>query len=133
MTHYVLDTNIVSLLLRRDTQVVSRFLTHITDSDRIIGCPVVWFELERGLLALDAKSQIGRFRQLFATFDWQEFSTKDWAVAAQWWVDRRNAGLPIGDADLLIAAYTHNRNATLVTDNEKDFQNLDLTVVNWKK
>ena len=35
--------------------------------------------------------------------------------------------------DLLIAVFAHNRNASLVTDNEKDFVELDITIENWKK
>jgi len=82
------------------------------------------------LLARGAQSQIKRFKILFDSFEWQDYSAGDWDIAAQWWVRRRTQGTPIGDADLLIAVFAYNRGAILVTDNEKDFTGLGVTVEN---
>lgn len=131
MKRYVLDTNIVSLIVKRDATVVSQFDKVIADADTLIGCPVVWYEARRGLLANDARSQMSRFRLLFETFDWQDYSRDDWTLAAQWWANRRAVGRPIADADLLIAVFTFNRDAVLITDNVKDFAGLGVTVENW--
>jgi len=130
MSCYVLDTNIVSFIVKRDTYVVSRFHSEITPDDILVGCPMVWYEAQRGLLARGAQSQIKRFKILFDSFEWQDYSAGDWDIAAQWWVRRRTQGTPIGDADLLIAVFAYNRGAILVTDNEKDFTGLGVTVEN---
>jgi tRNA(fMet)-specific endonuclease VapC len=130
MSRYVLDTNIVSFIVKRDSSVLSRFRSEITPDDVLIGCPMVWYEAQRGLLAKGAQSQINRFSALFNSFVWQDYTVEDWQLASQWWVRRRTAGSPIGDADLLIAVFTYVRDAILVTDNEKDFAALDVTVEN---
>lgn len=36
-------------------------------------------------------------------------------------------------ADLLMAVFTYNRNAVLITDNQKDFIGLGVSVENWLK
>jgi predicted nucleic acid-binding protein len=110
---------------------VSRFRTQITPDDVIIGCPVVWHEVRRGLLAKGAHSQIVRFKRLFDTFIWDDYQREDWDMAAQLWVKRRAAGQPIGDADLLIGTFAVRRNAVLITANEKDFRALGLEIENW--
>jgi predicted nucleic acid-binding protein len=48
MASYVLDTNIVSLILRGDTQVRENFEKIVNPDNIILGCPVVWYELRRG-------------------------------------------------------------------------------------
>ncbi len=131
MTNYVLDTNIVSLILRRNASVDERFNQVLTPNNLILGCPTVWYELRRGLLAKDAKAQMKRFEALYATFEWQDYASADWHLAANLWLGRRTLGIPIGDADLLIGVFARNRNAVLVTDNEKDFVNLDIVLANW--
>lgn len=131
MKRYVLDTNIVSLIVKRDAVVVHQFDAQIKNTDVLLGCPVVWYEARRGLLANDARSQMSRFSVLFESFIWQDYTRDDWTLAAQWWANRRAAGRPIADADLLIAVFTYNRDAVLVTDNEKDFAGLSVTVENW--
>lgn len=133
MKHYVLDTNIVSLIVKRHALVVSRFRSIVTTDDVLIACPVVWHEAKRGLLAKSAQSQIERFEALSETFIWQDYDMRDWELATQLWIRRRSMGMPIGDADLFIAVYAINRNAILVTDNEKDFSGLSVTIENWAR
>jgi len=64
MTRYVLDTNIVSFIVKRDTGMVTRFQTEITPEDVIIGCPMVWYEAQRGLYQL-SKSPAYKIFQYF--------------------------------------------------------------------
>jgi predicted nucleic acid-binding protein len=129
---YVLDTNIFSWLLAQDQEIVSRMSQQIKDVDAILGCPVVWYEVRRGLLAKDAKRQMQRFEALFATFRWHDFTRDDWKLAADLWAARRSQGIPVNDADLLIAVFARNRNATLISDNGKDFAGLGVPLENWK-
>lgn len=131
MTLFVLDTNIISSLLRRNPLAVARLDVTTVPENTFIGCPMVWHEVRRGLLARDARLQMRLFEVLFTQFDWQDYSRDDWTLAAQWWANRRSAGRPIADADLLIAVFTYNRSAVLITDNEKDFAGLGVTVENW--
>lgn len=131
MTAYVLDTNIMSLALRPDPGVYARFSQVLKPDNVILGCPTVWYELRRGLLARDAKAQMQRFEALFATFVWQDYTRDDWTLATTLWAQRRARGLPISDADLLIGVFALTRSAVLVTDNEKDFVGLGVAMENW--
>src|SRR4051812_26627966 len=133
MTNYVLDTNIISLALRsQNSNAFLRLSKAIAPGNMVLGCPVVWYEVRRGLLAKDARTQINYFEDMFKTFVWQDYSANDWTLASELWSQRRAQGLPISDADLLIGVFARNRNAILVTDNEKDFANLGVTMENWK-
>jgi tRNA(fMet)-specific endonuclease VapC len=131
MASYVLDTNIVSLILRGDTQVRENFEKIVNPDNIILGCPVVWYELRRGLVAKDARRQVRRFEALFATFQWQNLTFRDWSLAATLWAQRRVQGMPVSDADLLIAVFARIRNAILVTNNEKDVVGLGVVIENW--
>jgi predicted nucleic acid-binding protein len=123
----------VSFIVKRNADVLLHFHSEIAADDVLIGCPMVWYEAQRGLLAKGAQSQINRFSILFNGFVWQDYTVEDWRLTSQWWVRRRTAGTPIGDADLLIAVFAYNRGAILVTDNEKDFAGFGLTVENWMR
>lgn len=131
--NYVFDTNIISAIIRSDSKVIARMSSVIAPSDTILGCPMVWYEARRGLLAKDARSQIRRFEGFFARFQWDNFTPEDWALAADLWTIRRKMGAPIEDADLLIGVFARNRNAILITNNEKDFVALGITIENWTK
>lgn len=93
---------------------------------------MVWYEVRRGLLAKDAQSQMKNFEKLFSLYIWQDYTPKDWELASTLWAQRRTSGRPVADADLFIAVFAINRNAVLVTDNEKDFDGLGVQVENWK-
>jgi tRNA(fMet)-specific endonuclease VapC len=102
-----------------------------TPDNLIIGCPMVWYEVRRGLIAKGATVQMQYFQNLFATFVWQDYTRNNWEQAARLWVHRRAKGLSIGDADLLIGVFALNRDAILVTNNEKDFVELGVNTENW--
>lgn len=132
MTRYVFDTNIISFLIDHDPRVRTRMNERVTNEDVILGCPMVWHEVLRGLRARDARQKMARFQALFSGFEWEDYSRRDWDLAATLWAARRVSGRPISDGDLLIAAFTLNRNAILVTDNTKDFSGLNLNLENWR-
>lgn len=133
MVNYVFDANIVTFLLKKDPITSQRLQHQLQPQDTLIGCPLVWFEIRRGLLEKNAPAQLKRLKHLFGLMQWQDFTRADWQLASDWWVQRRTVGRPIEDADLLIAVFAHNRNAVLVTDNEKDFDLLAVTIENWKR
>jgi tRNA(fMet)-specific endonuclease VapC len=132
MTRFVLDSNIVSWLTIRVPALVTRMNQRVTGDDAVLGCPMVWYEVRRGLLARDARRKMQHFENLFAQFEWQDYTRDDWALAARLWTQRRSQGKPIADNDLLIAVFAINRNAILVTDNSKDFSTLDVQTENWR-
>lgn len=133
MPSYVLDSNMVSFLARHDANVKAQFDLNNTPTNEFLVCPIVWFEVRRGLLYRDAKSQLAFVTNLLAGFRWQDYTVEDWRLAAEIWANLRANGRQIADADLLIAVFALNRNAILVTDNETDFAGISVTIENWKK
>jgi tRNA(fMet)-specific endonuclease VapC len=131
MTHYVLDTNIVSAYLRGNLVVKARFHASASPANLFLGCPMVWHEIRRGLIAKGSTSKMRQFEQLYDEFHWQNYDFHDWSTAADLWVKRQALGKPIADADLLIAVFALNRRATLVTNNRKDFTELGVSVEDW--
>lgn len=121
MRSYVFDTNIVSYIIRNEGWIQPYLRTIYLPTNTFIACPVVHYEVQRGLLVRDARSQMMRFERLFARFSWQEYIREDWQLAADLWQHHQAIGKPIADADLLIAVFTIRQQATLVTSNHKDF------------
>jgi predicted nucleic acid-binding protein len=92
MSIYVLDTNIVSALLSRNPIVTARLDATATPQNTFLACPMVWHEIQRGLLAKGAKIQMRLFEILFDQFVWQDYKREDWSQAATLWVKRRKQG-----------------------------------------
>ncbi|MBI5301451.1 MAG: hypothetical protein HY868_04885 [Chloroflexi bacterium] len=61
MTTYLLDTNIISLLLRRNQSVEQRAEDSFVANDVLVLSPIVYFEIKRGLLKRDAQKQSAFF------------------------------------------------------------------------
>ncbi len=133
MTTYLLDTNVLSAIVRREALAEQRFRQAVADDDMLVLSIVVFYEIKRGLLKRDAKKQMAVFEHLADQLAWCDVIQDDWEQAAHLWVERAKLGRPIEDADLLIAVQAKRLNAILVTDNEKDFDNLGVKIENWRE
>ena len=131
---YVLDTNILTALLRKEETATWRVQQALHANAEFLMCPVVFYEVYRGLLHRDARRQQGFFLQFTASFTWDDLAREDWEEAAQLWASLRRGGRPIeDDADLLIGTFAARRNAIVVTDNIKHFTPLGVPVENWRR
>jgi predicted nucleic acid-binding protein len=134
MARYSLDTNTLSYILRcrsEYNQVIRRFRAALADGEEFIICPAVYFELKRGLLHKDARTQMARLDQLVTELIWKELDAVVWANAAWGWAEARRRGRTPGDTDLLIAYHAHHFEAVLVTANLKDFESFPVQLENW--
>ena len=131
MARFVLDTNTVSQILRRNATVVGRLREAAGGGDDLYMCPVVFYELWRGLAYRDARRQLEDLDAFTRTLQWVDYERGMWIDAARLWADRRRQGRPHDDADLLIAAFTRRLRATVVTNNTADFMDLGVPVVDW--
>jgi tRNA(fMet)-specific endonuclease VapC len=131
-TRYVLDTNIFTAILRKEPKAVEQAEKALATNAEFLLCPVVFYEVYRGLLHRDAKRQLGFYLQFVTDLTWDDLDREDWRAAAQRWADLRRGGYSVGDADLLIGTYAARRNAIVVTDNTKDFIPLGVPVENWR-
>ena len=130
-TRYVLDTNILTALLRYETKSVEYTARAAAANAEILLCPVVFYEALRGLLHRDAQKQKQHLLDYAAAFIWEDFDRTDWEKAAELWAALRSQGMQVGDADLLIGVYAIQRQAVVITANEKHFLPLGVQTENW--
>ncbi len=112
---------------------MTRVAEALTTGAEFLMCPVVYYQVYRGLLHRDSKKQLSFFLSYITTYTWSEFNSGDWDRAAQLWAELRRQGEQTEDADLLIGVYALQRSAIVVTDNEKDFIRLGVAIENWRR
>jgi tRNA(fMet)-specific endonuclease VapC len=134
---YALDTNTISFLLRhkQNPEVAKRFASEITDKgNSYVIPPLCYYETSWWLMRKSANAQLSVFEELYqSSLVKAEMVESEFLKAAKIRADLDEKGMPIGDANTLIAAYCIVNNFTLVTDNISDFKRIDgLKYVNWK-
>ena len=136
MTTYALDTNIISLILKNDRNIINEY-RKANNEGHIFVIPIaVYYEVMRGLLAVDAKVQMQEFRNMCELFAIKEMTAEAWEKSAQIWATLRKSGNPLGkdDGDIFIASQCIVNDYVLITDNESDFKRIEgLNFINWKK
>lgn len=133
MTTYLLDTNIVSDLVRNPQ---GRIAGRITKAGEASVCTSIVVAAELRFGAVKRRSP-NLARQIEAVLSRLEILPLGEPVDATYGVIRATlevAGAPIGANDLLIAAHAVTLGYTLVTDNEAEFARVaGLSIENWLK
>ena len=137
---FVLDTNVVSeLMLDRPHPAVMRwlddrlerdlFVTAVTQAEVLTGIAILPAGRRRQGLAAAAEHAFGSmFADRVLPFDRSAAHSYASIAAA-----RRRAGRPISQADCQIAAIAVARGGTMVTRNVRDFEGIEIAVVNpWE-
>ncbi len=130
---YLLDTNIISYILKRQNLAVNRRLEEVRrlGEEVFVSC-ITYYEIKRGLLALNATRQLADFNSLFQIYpilylDNIEIIESGCRIHA----DLKNKGTPIQDADVLIAATAITRGLILVS-NDSDMVRVEgIDLENW--
>lgn len=131
MTRYLLDTNIVSHLLRDPTGPIAGHIRKAGLQNIAISI-VVAAELKFGALKRKSKSLTAGIEGFIARTRVLPFEAPAEDAYARLRVGLERAGTPIGAVDMLIAAHALALGATLVTDNEREFRRIKgLKVENW--
>ena len=129
---YLLDTNIVSLIIKRDLKVYQKIEDVKAQRKSIFISCITYFEIKRGFLAVSAPKQRERFNQLCQ--DYQIILLDDLAIlekAAEIHAHLRLRGLPIQTEDILIAA-TAIVKSLIVVSNDSDLLRVEgLSLENW--
>ena len=128
---YMLDTNIVSVLLRDQHGPPAQRLRTI-DQPAVGTSIVVAAELRFGVAKIGA-SKVGRMVEAFlATFRVEPWDVPCDHTYARLRADLERRGTPIGPMDMMIAAHALALDAVLVTDNDREFRRVaDLKIENW--
>lgn len=134
---FVLDTNVVSELIRPapNPSVVawvagwpggSLFLTAIGEAELRFGVAIMPAGVRRDALAAEID---GMLREDFArrVLPFDSMAARAYATIA---AARRRAGRPVSEADCRIAAIAASRGGQVVTRNVRDFEGMDVPVVN---
>jgi tRNA(fMet)-specific endonuclease VapC len=119
-------------MLRRDKRVCERYLKESDGGHECVIPPVSYYEIKRGLLAVNAIAKARDFDILCLEFEVGEMNARAWDEAAQLYALHRQNGQTIEDADLFIAAFCKVNDYTLVTNNTKHFARIaGLRLSNW--
>ena len=131
MTRYLLDTNIISDLIKNPQGRAAKRIERAGEAN-VCTSIIVAAELRYGC----AKSGSPRLRKAVeALLDEMAVLPFDAAADAEYGVIRaqlETAGTPIGSNDLLIAAHAHATGSVIVTANADEFKRVKgLKVENW--
>jgi len=131
---YILDTNIISAILKGNEEVKNKFDDAISNEDEILINGICYYEIKRGLLDLNATGELKKFQSFCEVFGLVLLDSKEiFDEASNIHVNLKRMGrLTKDDADILIASITKTLDAILVTANTRDFENIQgLTLENW--
>ncbi|NEP09993.1 MAG: type II toxin-antitoxin system VapC family toxin [Symploca sp. SIO2C1] len=121
---YLLDTNIVSLVLRNNLKIKKKIKQVKSQKHLLAISCITCFEIKRGLFAVKATKQLEKFNELCQ--DYQIILLDDLAIlekAAEIHAKLRLKGLPIQTEDILIAATAIVKGLTVVS-NDRDLLGL---------
>jgi predicted nucleic acid-binding protein len=132
----VLDTNVISELQgRRHSELILRWLDRY-DSAVVFLTAIAMAEIHFGIALLEPGARRESLSQAFSRIE-EEFSGRILGfthnVASRYGrlsAQRQKEGRPMETKDAMIAAICLSHDATLATRNTKDFEGLDLKLVN---
>lgn len=128
---YLLDTNIVSDMVRRPEGAAARRNAAIAP-DAVVTSVIVAAELRFGLELRQSSRLTAQTELVLASLPVLSLDKPADSLYGQLRADLQRRGQLIGSNDLLIAAHALSLGATLVTDNVREFERVDgLFVENW--
>ena len=130
----VLDTDIISAILRQNPVVIPKARSYLDEHGQFIFSIITRYEVLRGLKAKGAIAQMIIFDKFCTRNKILPLTDEVIVKATDIYADLKRRGLLIGDADILIAASALVQGLAVVTNNEKHFQRIsDLQILNWLK
>lgn len=131
MNRFLLDTNILSDLLRHPRGPAAKRIAEVGDA-RVCTSIIVAAELRYGGAKSGSMRLAAAIEALLGEIDVLPFDAPADIAYGAIRAALEIAGTPIGGNDLLIAAHAHAIGATVVTANTAEFERVHgLTVENW--
>ena len=131
MTHYLLDTNIVSDLVRNPQGCVTQRIREAGEA-RVSTSIIVAAELRYGAAKKGSQRLTTQLEAVLGALDVLPFETPADMVYGMLRAQLEQAGQPIGGNDLIIAAQAVTLGFTIVTDNSREFGRIEgLACENW--
>ena len=131
MTRYMLDTNIISDLIRNPQGKAAKRIARVGE-DNIYTSIIVAAELRYGCARSGSKRLLKAVEDLLGEITVLPFDAPADAEYSAIRSELEASGTPIGSNDLLIAAHACASGATIVTANANEFKRVrGLKVENW--
>ena len=128
----LLDTDILSALMRKTPPVLNRARTYLADHRQLTMSLVTRYEILRGLKAKSATAQLAAFDAFCVNNEVLPINDGIIVRAADIYADLHTHGQLIADADILIAATALEGGLVLATNNVGDFERISgLQIDNW--
>jgi tRNA(fMet)-specific endonuclease VapC len=128
---YLLDTNVVSDLVRNPRGRVSEHIRRVGEA-QVCTSIIVAAELRYGAAKKDSPRFMTRLEAILAALDILPFEAPADATYGLIRTRLERAGTPIGGNDLLIAAQTITLGYTVVSHKDREFARIEgLTRENW--
>ena len=131
---YALDTNIIIRYLRNNDSVKKNIRNAILNKQLLIIPRAVDYEMCRGFRCTPAPKKYKNYMN-FAYRGYCniiEICPQTWHKAEDVYAELYVKGFTIGETDILIASFCLVNGYTLVTNNTKDFKNIDrLRLTDW--
>ncbi|HMH97051.1 MAG TPA: type II toxin-antitoxin system VapC family toxin [Bradyrhizobium sp.] len=131
MTRYMLDTNIISDLIRNPRGKAAKRIARVGE-DNICTSIIVAAELRYGCAKSGSRRLLKAVEDLLGEINVLAFDVPADANYGEIRAELETAGKPIGGNDLLIAAHAYAIGAAVVTANTAEFKRIrGLKVENW--
>jgi tRNA(fMet)-specific endonuclease VapC len=131
MTRYLLDTNIVSDLVRHPQGRIAEQIRKVGETS-VCTSIIVAGELRYGATKKGSPRLTAQLESVLGALDVLPFEAPADTTYGQIRTRLEQIGRPIGANDLLIGAHAHSLGYTIVTDNENEFSCIEgLPLDNW--
>ncbi|WP_322745564.1 type II toxin-antitoxin system VapC family toxin [Plectonema radiosum] len=132
MRNYLLDTNIISYILKKNASVNNKLQQVTRQGDEVFISCITYYEVKRGLLALNATRKLTEFNTFVQKYEVLYLDDIEIIeTACRIHANLKNKGRPIQDADVLIAATAITRGLILVS-NDSDMARIEeIYLENW--
>ena len=128
----LLDTDVLSGLMRKTPGALNRARTYLADHRQLTISLLTRFEILRGLKAKRATAQLAAFDLFCMSNEVLPMTDHVIVRAADIYADLHSCGQLIADADILIAATALENSLVMATNNLADFGRIaGLQIDNW--
>ena len=131
MTRYLLDTNILSDLVRNPQGQIAQQIARVGEA-AVFTSIIVAAELRFGAAKRLSGRLTAQLETILGALEVQAFDAPADVAYGRLRAQLEAEGLPIGGNDMLIAAHALSTGSVIVTDNQREFERVaDLQIENW--
>lgn len=132
MKNVLLDTDILSYIMKKDPIVIDKYDKHLKEKGFVYISRISIIEIMGGLKSRNAYSQLEKFQELISKHQILDTTEISAFISSDIYASLIKMGKHSGNYDILIAGIAMANNLILVTNNTKDYENIEgLELQNW--